>query len=346
MIKTLKKTLLNIYRKLYRKVMFDEYDRKEFLEILLIQMEMNLPLAQILQNIGRTGSTPQIKGLAKQSLHDLTTYNDCTKGWEKYYPLSDTLVLRNAFKTDNIQSGINLVMHGKQESVTFFNAVIKSNNQYFIFVIGMLAMLYILHLERATLESFNSDMLLFRYFEWFAKWTGPLIFFYILILIVYYFNRGLLSGTPRKFAYKLGFYLAYDRLVAYQFCVIARDGLKNGMNMADIILLCEGVFTERRQAYGLFLVRQRLTDGFAVAVALKDALFEPMFSDYLLSLAPSEGRVQLTEAFDRVAKILSTRVESQFRQIGYYLMSVLLLIAGAVFYPILELMTGSALSAP
>jgi hypothetical protein len=62
MIKTLKKTSLNIYRKLYRKVMFDEHDRKEFLEILLIQMEMNLPLAQILQNIGRTGSTPQIKG--------------------------------------------------------------------------------------------------------------------------------------------------------------------------------------------------------------------------------------------------------------------------------------------
>jgi hypothetical protein len=117
------------------------------------------------------------------------------------------------------------------------------------------------------------------------------------------------------------------------------------MNMADIILLCEGVFTERRQAYGLFLVRQRLTDGFAVAVALKDALFEPMFSDYLLSLAPSEGRVQLTEAFDRVAKILNTRVENQFRQIGYYLMSVLMLIAGALFYPILQLMTGAALPA-
>ncbi len=345
MIKALKTTYTTIYRKFYRKVMFDEHDRKEFLEILLIQMEMNLPLAQILQNIGRTGSTPQIQGLAKQSLHDLTTYNDCTKGWEKYYPPSDTLVLRNAFKNDNIQSGINLVMHGKQESVTFFNAVIKSNNQYFIFVIGLLAMLYILNMERATLESFNSDMLLFRNFEWFAKWTVPILILYMLLFIVYYINRSLLRGTARNFAYKLGIYLAYDRLVAYQFCVIARDGLKNGMNIADIILLCEGVFTERRQAYGLFLVRQRLTDGFAVAVALKNALFEPMFSDYLLSLAPSEGRVQLTEAFDRVAKILNTRVESQFRQIGYYLMSILMLIAGALFYPILQLMTGSALPA-
>ena len=345
MIKILQKSLVNIYRKFYRKVMFDEHDRKEFLEILLIQIEMNLPLAQILQNIGRTGSTSQIQALAKQSLHDLTTYNDCTKSWEQYYPPSDTLVLRNAFKNDNIQSGINLVMHGKQESVTFFNAVIKSNNQYFIFVIGLLAMLYILNMERATLEAFNSDMLLFRYFEWFAKWTVPILFFYMLILIVYYFNRGILRGAPRNYAYKLGIYLAYDRLVAYQFCVIARDGLKNGMNMADIILLCEGVFTERRQVYGLFLVRQRLTDGFAVAVALKNALFEPMFSDYLLSLAPSEGRVQLTEAFDRVAKILNTRVENQFRQIGYYLMSVLMLIAGALFYPILERMTGAALPA-
>jgi len=336
---------MNIYRKLYRKVMFDDHDRKEFLEILLIQLEMNLPLAQILQNIGRTGSTPQIKALAKRSLHDLTTYNDCTKGWEQFYPPSDTLVLRNSFRQDNIQSGIKLVMQGKQESVTFFNAVIKSNNQYILFVVGLLAMLYILSMDRATLESFNTDMLLFEYFEWFAKWTIPLLFTYILFLIVYYFNRGLLRGSPRNFAYKLGFYLAYDRLVAYQFCIIARDGLKNGMNMADIILLCEGVFTERRQAYGLFLVRQRLTDGFAVAVALKDALFEPMFSDYLLSLAPSEGRVQLTEAFDRVAKILNTRVEQQFRQIGYYLMSVLMLIAGALFYPILELMTGAALPA-
>ena len=206
-------------------------------------------------------------------------------------------------------------------------------------------MLYILNMERGTLEAFNSDMLLFRYFEWFAKWTMPLIFLTILILIVYYFNRGLLRGAPRDYAYKLGIYLAYDRLVAYQFCVIARDGLKNGMNMADIILLCEGVFTERRQVYGLFLVRQRLTDGFAVAVALKNALFEPMFSDYLLSLAPSEGRVQLTDAFDRVAKILNTRVENQFRQIGYYLMSILMLVAGALFYPILELMTGAALPA-
>ena len=345
MIKTVKNSLITIYRKFYRKVMFDDHDRKEFLEILLIQMEMNLPLAQILQNIGRTGSTPQIKALAKQSLHDLTTFNDCTKCWEQYYPPSDTLVLRNAFKNDNIQSGINLVMHGKQESVTFFNAVIKSNNQYFIFVIGLLAMLYILSMERATLEAFNSDMLLFHYFEWFAKWTVPIIFFYILLLIVYYFNRSLLRGTARNFAYRLGIYLAYDRLVAYQFCIIARDGLKNGMNMADIILLCEGVFTERRQAYGLFLVRQRLTDGFAIAVALKNALFEPMFSDYLQSLAPSEGRVQLTEAFDRVAKILNTRVEQQFRQIGYYLMSVLMLMAGALFYPILELMTGAALPA-
>ena len=345
MIKILKKSLINFYRKFYRKVMFDEHDRKEFLEILLIQIEMNLPLAQILQNIGRTGSTDQIKALAMQSLHDLTTYNDCTKGWEKYYPPADTLVLRNAFKQDNIQSGINLVMHGKQESVTFYDAVIKSNSQYFIFVIGLLAMLYILSMERATLEAFNTDMLLFKYFEWFAKWTVPIIFTYILLYIVYYFNRGLLRGTPRHFAYKLGLYLAYDRLVAYQFCIIARDGLKNGMNMADIILLSEGVFTERRQAYGLYLVRQRLTDGFAIAVALKHALFEPMFSDYLLSLAPSEGRVQLTEAFDRVAKILNTRVESQFRQIGYYLMSVLMLIAGALFFPILELMTGAALPA-
>jgi hypothetical protein len=114
------------------------------------------------------------------------------------------------------------------------------------------------------------------------------------------------------------------------------------MNVADIILLCEGVFTDKRQTYGLFLVRQRLTDGFALATALKDALFEPMFSDYLLSLAPSEGREQLTQAFDRIAQILNTRVEQQFRQIGYYLMSLLLLIASALFYPILELMTGAA----
>ena len=55
--------------------------------------------------------------------------------------------------------------------------------------------------------------------------------------------------------------------------------------------------------------------------------------------------MQLTEAFDRVAKILNTRVESQFRQTGYYLMSVLMLVAGALFYPILELMTGAALPA-
>ena len=343
MLKKIQKHFQSLYHGIFQQVMFDEHDRREFLEILQIQLEADLPLTQIFQNIVRTGSTPQMKQLAEQSIRDLTVFNDCTHRWDKYYPLEDTLHLRHAFRQDNIQKGIDLVLHSKGEAVSFAASVIKSNSQYFLFVVGMLVMLLVLNSQRSMLESFNSDMLLFSYFEWFSKWTWPMIIISLLVFFIYRLYRKTLRGSSRVLAYKLGIYLAYDRIIAYQFCILARDGLKSGMDMADIVRLCEDIFTERRQRYGLLLTRQRLTDGFAVATALKGALFEPIFSDYLISLAPAEGRQQLTLAFDKVAQLLNTRIEQQFRQLRYYLMSALLLLGFVLFYPILQLMTGAAL---
>ena len=343
MYKTIYRSSKKLYRLFFQLVIFDDHDRREFLEVLHIQLDANLPLTQVFQNIARTGSTPQMKKLAEQSIRDMTAYNDCTYHWDAYYSTEDTLHLRNAFRQDNIQKGIELVIHSQSDAVSFVAAVIKSNNQYLLFVAGMLVMLLVLNEQRSMLESFNSDMLLFKYFEWFSKWTWPMLIISSIAFFIYSFYRKTLRGGLRSFFYKFGIYVAYDRLVAYQFCIIARDSLKSGLDMTEIIRLCEEIFTEQRQRYGLFLVRQRLTDGFAVATALKGALFEPLFSDYLTSLAPSEGRQQLSLAFDKVAQLLNTRVEQQFRQLRYYLMSVLLLLGFVLFYPMLQLMTGAAM---
>jgi len=339
-----KQQLQNLYHQFYRKIMFDDNDRREFLEIIDIQLQVNLSLTQILQNIAITGSTPEIKQLAKQSAQDLSAFNDCTHSWSKYFAPKDKLHLQHAFQQDSARQGIDLVLNGKQDSVSFNAAVIKSNSQNFIFVFCMLAMHYLLSDQRGMLESFSGDMLLFSYFDWFAKWTKILVITGASAYIAYSFYRQRLQGAARAYAYKLGIYLAYDRLVAYQFCVLTRDGLKHGMDIAEIMQLVEKIFTERRQRYSLFIVRQRLTDGFPIAAALKGVILEPTFSDYLISLAPSEGRERLILAFDKVAQLLNTRIEQQFRQLRLYLTSILLLLAFALFYPILQLMTGASMA--
>jgi type II secretory pathway component PulF len=338
----IKQILKNIYNQFFRKIVFDDDDRKEFLEIIHIQLEGNLSLTQIFQNIARTGSTPQMRQLAEQSMRDLTVFNDCTRNWDKYYAPKDKLLLRHAFQQDNVQRGIELVLQSKSDAVSFSASVIKSNMQYFLYTLSMLVMLIAIGSQRNVLESFNKDMLLLSYIDWFSKWTWTMVITSASIYVIYKFYRQRMQGAMRAFVYKLGIYLAYDRLVAYEFCILARDSLKQGMDMAEIMRLCEDIFTERRQRYGLFLVRQRLTDGFPIATALKGALLEPLFSDYLISLAPSEGREQLTLAFDKVAQLLNTRVEQQFRQLRYYLMSALLVVGIMLFYPMLQLMTGAA----
>lgn len=341
--KQIQQRLQNLYYQFFRKIMFDDNDRREFLEIIDVQLEANLSLTHIFQNIARTGSTPEIKQLAKHSAQDLSAFNDCTRRWGKYYYPKDRLHLCHAFQQDNVRQGIALVLSNKKDSVSFSASVIKSNSQYFLFLFSMAAMLFALSTQRNMLESFNSGMILFSYFDWFSKWTWTMAISSTLVYTIYQFYRQRLQGGARTYAYKVGIYLAYDRLVAHEFCVLARDGLKHGMDIAEIMQLVEDIFIERRQRYSLFIVRQRLTDGFPIASALKGVLLEPVFSDYLISLAPSEGRERLIVAFDKVAQLLNTRIEQQFRQLRYYLMSALLFLGFILFYPILQLMTGASM---
>ena len=332
-----------VYRKIFQTVLFDNDDRREFLDILHTQLSFKLSLGQIFQNMEDTGSTPQIKKLAKQSARDLTIFNDCTRSWLFYFPAKDVLLLRGALLQDNFIRGIELILEGQRDDLSFINAVIKGNLQYLLFFFGFLLILIILGGQRSMLESFNSDMLLFDYLDWFSKWGNMVVGMIFVLWLVYHFYRPRLLGKPRAIAHKMGIFLAYDRQAAYQFCLLASDSLRSGLDMTEVIRSGNKIFTDRRQRYGLFASLQRLTDGFTVASALKDTFFEPDYSDYLAAFAPSEGREQLAMAFEKVAKLLNTSVARQFRQLRYHLMSTLLALGFLLFYPILQLMTGAAI---
>ena len=343
LISAIKRFFHPIYRKFFQAVLFDNNDRREFLHILHTQLSFKLSLGQIFQNMEATGSTPQIKKLAKQSARDLTIFNDCTRSWEDYFLNKEVLLLRGALRQDNFIRGIELILESDQDDLSFIDAVIKANSQYLLFFIGFLVILIILGTQRSMLESFNPDMLLFFYLDWLFQWGYMVLVISILVYFIYQFYRPRLLGKPRTLMHKMGIYLAYDRQVAYQFCKLASDGLRSGLDMTEVIRTANEIFTDRRQRYGLFASLQRLTDGFTVASALKDTLFEPNYSDYLAAFAPSEGREQLAVAFEKVAKLLNNSVARQFRQLRYHLMSTLLLLGFLMFYPILQLMTGAAM---
>jgi type II secretory pathway component PulF len=334
----------NIYRNFFQSVVFDNDDRREFLEILQVQLSFNLSMGQIFKNIQVTGSTPQIKKLAMQSARNLTAFNDCTRNWQDYFSVRDVLLLRTAVQQDNLARGIDLVLSNRSETVSFADVVIKRNSQYILFVLGFLIMYLVLQTQRSMLESFNKDMLLFDYIDWFYNWGPIVIMAAAFLYLIYWFYRSRLLGKPRLLAYKLGIYLIYDRIVAYQFCLLASDSLRSGLDITEVMRFSADIYTEKRQRYGLFAMRQRLTDGFPLASALNNTLFEPRYSDYLATFAPSEGREQLAQAFEKVAFLLNKSVERHLHQLGIYLTAVLLLLGFLLFYPLLQLMTGTAIS--
>lgn len=343
LIKSAKQFIENVYDNFYQMILFDDADRREFLEVLHAQLSGNLPLSQIFQNVSQTGTTQQMKTLAQQSLQDLTLYHDSTRRWRRYFPLKDAMQLRAAAQQDQLVRGIDLVLASKEEAVSFFNAVIKSNAQYFFFVGGFLLMIVLLGGQRSMLESFNQDMLLLKYMDALAYWSPIILPFCAILIAVYYYLRGRLGGVGRQIAYKLGMYSIYDRLVAFEFCTLAADSLRNGLDMSLITRIASGIYTSKYQAYNFFLIRQRLTDGFSVAQALRNTLLEPRFSDSLASFAPNEGIEPLAFAFEKIAKMLNISIAQQLRQIRYYLMTGLLLLGFILFYPILQLMTGAAM---
>ena len=343
LISGIRQVFNSIYRKFFQTVLFDNNDRREFLEILHTQLSFKLSLGQIFQNMVEVGSTPQIKKLAKQSIRDLTIFNDCTRSWHNYFLVKEVLLLRGALRQDNFIKGIELILERQSDDVSFVDVVIKSNSQYLLFFFGFLLTLLILGSQRSMLESFNPDMLLLAYLDWFYQWGDLVIGMIISIFLIYHFYRPRLLGKPRALAHKLGIYLAYDRQMAYQFCLLASDNLRNGLDMTEVIRSGNDIFTDSRQRYGLFASLQRLTDGFNVASALKDTVFEPDYSNYLAAFAPSEGREQMAMAFEKVAKLLNASITRQFRQLRYHLMSTLLALGFVIFYPILQLMTGAAI---
>ncbi len=345
LIKLVKQFAQNIYNSFYQAILFDAADRREFLEVLHAQLSGNLPLSQIFQNISETGSTGQMKTLAQQSLQDLTLYHDSTRRWRRYFPLKDAMQLRAAAQQDQLVRGIDLVLAGKEEAVSFYDTVIKSNAQYILFVAGFLLMIILIGDQRHMLESFNQDMLLLTYMDVLERWGNIVLLFSVILALVYYYLRGRLSGSARQIAYKLGAYLIYDRLVAFEFCTLAADSLRNGLDMSLITRIASGIYTSNHQAYNLFLIRQRLTDGFPVAQALRNTLLEPRYSDSLASFAPNEGIEPLAFAFEKIAKMLNISIAQQLRQLRYYLMTALLLLGFMLFYPILQLMTGAAMPA-
>lgn len=343
LITTLKGFAHGLYNRFYQTLLFDDADRREFLEILHAQLSGNLPLSQVLQNIHHTGTTQQIKTLAQQSLQDLTLYHDSTRRWSRYFPLKDAMQLRAASQQDQLIRGIELVLAGKEEAVSFYDTVIKSNAQYMLFVGGFLLMIVFMESQRSMLQSFNQDMLLLKYMDALARWSPIFLICSATLIAVYFYLRGRLTGAARQIAYKLGLYLIYDRLVAFEFCTLAADSLRNGLDMSLITRIASGIYTSKHQAYNLFLIRQCLTDGFPVAQALRNTLLEPRYSDSLTSFAPNEGIESLAFAFEKVAKMLNINIAQQLRQIRYYLMTALLLLGFVLFYPILQLMTGAAM---
>jgi len=342
LIKSAGQFLEKVYDSIYQMLLFDDADRREFLEVLHAQLSGNLPLSQIFQNISQTGTTQQMKTLAQESLQDLTLYHDSTRRWRRYFPIKDAMQLRAAAQQDQLIRGIDLVIAGKEEAVSFFDTVIKSNAQYMFFVAGFLLMIILLEGQRSMLESFNQEMLLLKYMDALERWDRVFLIFSAFFIVVYYYLRGRLSGSARQVAYKLGLYSIYDRLIAFEFCTIAADSLRNGLDMSLITRIASGIYTSKHQSYNLFLIRQRLTDGFPVAQALRSTLLEPRFSDSLASFAPNEGIEPLAFAFEKIAKMLNISIAQQLRQIRYYLMTALLLLGFVLFYPILQLMTGAA----
>lgn len=343
LIKPIKQLAENIYSRFYLAILFDDADRREFLEVLHAQLSGNLPLSQIFQNIAQTGTTQQMKTLARQSLQDLTLYHDSTRRWHRYFPAKDAMQLRAAAQQDQLLRGIDLVLAGKEEAVSFYETVIRSNAQYILFVGGFLLMIILLEGQRSMLQSFSQDMLLLKYMDALERWGRVFLVFSATLIGIYYYLRDRLIGSARHIAYKLGLFLIHDRLVAFEFCTLAADSLRNGIDMSLITRIASGIYTSKHQAYSLFLIRQRLTDGYPVAQALRDALLEPRFSDSLASFAPNEGIEPLAFAFDKVAKMLNISIAQQLRQRRYYLMTALLLLGFILFYPILQLMTGAAM---
>jgi len=343
LMKSVKQLVENIYSRFYLTILFDAADRREFLEVLHAQLSGNLPLSQIFQNIAQTGTTQQMKTLAQQSLQDLTLYHDSTRRWRRYFPLKDAMQLRAAAQQDQLIRGIDLVLASKEDAVSFYNTVIKSNAQYILFVSGFLLMIIILEGQRSLLQSFNQDMLLIKYMDALERWGHVFLIFSATLIAVYYFLRSRLSGSARQVAYKLGLYSIYDRLIAFEFCTLAANSLRNGLDMSLITRIASIIYTSKHQAHNLFLIRQHLTDGFPVAQALRNTLLEPRFSDSLAAFAPNEGIEPLAFAFDKVAKMLNISIAQQLRQRRYYLMTALLLLGFILFYPILQLMTGAAM---
>jgi hypothetical protein len=343
LIKSLRQLAETTYNSFFQAILFDDADRREFLEIMHAQLSGNLPLSQVLQNITHTGTSQQMKTLAQQSLQDLTLYQDSSRRWRRYFPLKDAMQLRAAAQQDQLMRGIDLVLAGKEEAVSFYDTVIKSNAQYILFVGGFLLMIVLLAGQRSLLQSFNQDMLLLKYMDALRRWAPVFLVFGTTLIAIYYYLRGRLTGSARQIAYKLGLYLIYDRLVAFEFCTLAADSLRNGLDMSLITRIASGIYISKHQAYNLFLIRQRLTDGFPVAQALRNTLLEPRYSDSLASFAPNEGIESLVFAFNKVAKMLNISIAQQLRQIRYYLMIALLLLGSILFYPILQLMTGAAM---
>lgn len=343
LINTLKGFARGLYNRFYQTLLFDDADRREFLEVMHAQLSGNLPLSQIFQNLSQTGTTQQMKNLARQSLQDLTLYHNGTRQWEHYFPVKDAMQLKAAAQQDQLIRGIELVLAGKEAAVSFYNTVIKSNMQYILFVAGFLLMIVLLDGQRPMLESFNKDMLLLKYMDVLEHWSGVFMLLMLALTLIYYYFLGRLTGPARRWAYKLGIYLAHDRLVAFEFCTLAADSLRNGLDISLITRIASGIYTSRQQSQNLFLIRQRLTDGFPVAEALRNTLLEPRYSDSLASFAPNEGIEALAFGFEKVARLLNISIAQQLRQRRYYLMSALLLLGFILFYPILQLMTGAAM---
>ena len=240
----------SIYRKFFQTILFDNEDRREFLEILHTQLSFKLSLGQIFQNMVEVGSTPQIKKLAQQSIRDLTIFNDCTRSWHNYFLVKEVLLLRGSLRQDNFIKGIELTLERHNEDVSFTDAVIKSNGQYLLFFFGFLLTLLILGSQRSMLESFNPDMLILDYLDWLSRWGYIIIGMIISVFLIYHFYRPRLLGKPRSLAHKVGIYLAYDRQMAYQFCLLASDNLRNGLDMTEVIRSGNDIFTDSRQRYG------------------------------------------------------------------------------------------------
>lgn len=346
LIKVTKRFARHLYYRFYQTFLFDDADRREFLEVMHAQLSGDLPLSQIFQNLSQTGTTQQIKNLARQSLQDLTLYHNCTRQWQHHFPLKDALQLKAAAQQDQLIRGIELVLKGKQEAVSFFDTVIKSNMQYLIFAASFLLMIVLFNGQREMLESFNKDMLLLTYMDIIARWGGISLLVLLILVMLYYYLRRRLMAPARSWAYKFGFYQVYDRMVAFEFCTLAADSLRNGLDMSLITRIASGIYTSHQQNHSLFLVRQRLTDGFAVADALRNTLLEPRFSDSLASFAPNEGIEALAFGFEKVAHMLNISIRQQLRQKQYYLMSALLILGAILFYPILQLISGGGISPP